>query len=368
MSFDRYIYRSPINFAQGWEDHKVIEKALDIKKGDVVGSILASGDNVLNLLLYEPEKIYTFDISAAQICEVKLKLAAIQNLNHYDFLTLLGYQGNKTERIKIFESLSKNLDDETYRFWKKYNKMMKKGFSFQGYWEKKLASRRFPLKLCLGEDYIRFANSESRSERNEIYQKRLNRPSINFILDLYTKIILRIINLDKGAYARNLPSPSYITTDYLQKIFHYLVDIQCKNNPYRYWELTGKMPEDRKCWQPYLQEENYEKLRKNIHKITIIHDDVYNGLKSFDNNSIDKFYLSDIFCWMNLEEMDKTLSEVVKVAKNNAKMVYFIITYDKGIPESIQKYVRTDMEKNRSFWEMDRYGIYSYFYLLEVVK
>ena len=123
MNIQRHFFRSPITFTQGWEDHRVIEKALEIKKSDTVAGILASGDNILNLLLYEPEKIYAFDISITQIYEMKLKLAAIQKLTHTDFLNLLGYQGNKLERVKIFNSLSKNLDTETYKFWKKHIKM-----------------------------------------------------------------------------------------------------------------------------------------------------------------------------------------------------------------------------------------------------
>jgi len=54
------IFKSPIRFAQGWEDHRVVEEGLKIKKGDVLACILASGDNVLNLLRFKPEKIYFF--------------------------------------------------------------------------------------------------------------------------------------------------------------------------------------------------------------------------------------------------------------------------------------------------------------------
>ena len=369
MNIQRHFFRSPITFTKGWEDHRVIEKALEIKKSDTVVGIVASGDNILNLLLYEPKKIHAFDISITQIYEMKLKLAAIQKLNHTDFLNLLGYQGNKTKRVKIFNFLSKYLDAETYKFWKKNLKMIKKGLSFQGYYEKYSAFCKHPLKLYLGGDFNRFINSENRSERNEIFQKRLNRPGVIFQLNLIRIILSNINYVYKGKVKRSIPSNININKNYWRGLHHYLVDIPSQNNPYRYWSLTGKILEDRRYWPPYLQEENYEKLRRNIHKITIIHSDICNGLKLFNSNSVDKFYLSDIFGWMkNFEQIDKLMSEVVRVAKNNAKIIYFVYSIDKGIPRSIQKYVRTDVEKNKSFLEMDRSGFYHNFYLLDVVK
>ena len=246
--------------------------------------------------------------------------------------------------------------------------MIKKGFSFQGYWEKYTAFCRYSFKFYLGKDYNRFINSESWSERKEIFEKRLDRPGVIILLNLISNILSKINYVYKRQVNHNIPLNSNVNKNSRLGIYHYLVDTQSKNNPYHYWALAGKMPEDRRYWQPYLQEQNYEKLKRNIHKITIIHNDICDGLKLFNSNSVNKFYLSDIFGWMVFEKMDRTLSEAVRVAKNNAKMIYFVYRSDRGIPKSIQKYVRTDVEKNRSFLEIDRTGIYSCFYLLDVVK
>ena len=102
MNVGDKLIKSPIRFAQGWEDHKVIEEGLNIKKGHVLAGILASGDNILNFIRFEPSKIYAFDISHAQIFEVKLKLTALEHLNHTEFITLLGYNGTDIERQEIY--------------------------------------------------------------------------------------------------------------------------------------------------------------------------------------------------------------------------------------------------------------------------
>lgn len=360
-------HKRRISFSQMWEDHNVIEEALKIKKDDTVVSILSAGDNLLNLLRFTPEKIYGFDKNPAQIYEVKLKIAAIKHLNHREFITLIGYSGSAKERLKLFQLISEELDNDVYTFWKDHQHFIKKGIVFQGGFDKKLYLQRKLLKFALSSDYNRYLFSDSIDERRKIYQKRIDRPIIRFISKIrINRNLLKTRN--RGAAKKNIPSSFDYNKNFWEKMNHVFVDVGSHNNPYLYLMFTGKLPDNQLYWQPYLQEKNYDILRQNLEKIKIIEKDLYNGLKEIDNDSIDAFYVSDIFDWMNINEMEKNLIEIIRVAKNNAKIISFVLTYDKGVPNNVQTWLTYDETVNTKLLKMDRIGLYKKIYLWTVKK
>ena len=362
------IFKSPIRFAQGWEDHRVVEEGLKIKKGDVLACILASGDNVLNLLRFKPEKIYAFEKSIEQIYEMKLKLTAIKNLSHTEFLILLGYLGKNNERVRLFNSISQKLDEDTYAFWKKHMRMIKKGFSFQGYWEKYSSSWRYPLKIFLGKNFNRYVNSESTVERKEIYEKHIYRPGLIFLSKFFKGPTLTKIVHINDTYYKNLPKNFEHYSYFWNVLEHFFVDIGCKGNPYHSWLLTKKMPTNEENWQPYLQKKNYEILRKNINRIIIVNKNIFDGLKDFEDNTFDGFYLSDVFDWMSEKEMENLLFEVIRVGKNRSRIIVFILNPKRNLPEKILSHVTYNKKVSRELWKKERVGLYSKIYSLEIKK
>lgn len=358
MKTSNLIFKSPIRFAQGWEDHRVIEEGLNIKKGQIIASVLASGDNVLNLLLLEPLEIYVFDVSDAQIYEVKLKLAAIKNLNYKDFLKIIGYDGKNKERIKIFYSISGKLDDETLSFWIKNIKIVKRGVAFNGWWEKYSASWKYVIKSLLGRDFKRYIESGNILERRKIFEKRINKKSLRFFSKIFTLKFFTNIIYQKHA-VKNIPNDFDLYKNFWNTLKHFFVDIECNNNPYHYWVFTGQIPKNQNLLQPYLQEKNFKFLKENLDKIKINKNDFYNGLKVFNENYFDAFYLSDIFSWMNIEEMQNTLFEVIRVAKNKSKIISFVLNHDKNLPEKVKKYINIDEEKSKELLLKERVGLYS---------
>jgi len=351
------LFKSPLRYSQSWEDHRVIEKGLEIKKGDVVVSILSSGDNFLNLLRFEPKIMYGFDINPAQFYEVKLKIKAIETLGYEDFIKLLGYTGKDEERVKIFGSLSDKLDPETCSFWGKYKAVIRGGIASQGSTEKKFSFERQVINFILGKYYYNFINSSDINERKKIFEKKIDKSYLRFFSKFFTNKTVSNLLYNKDL-VKNLPSNFDYNKIFWEKNRRVWVDIGCKNNPYRSWFFTGNLPYDQQFWQPYLQEKNYTKIKNNLDKIKIFNKDLCSGLKDIDSNSVNAFYISDIFDWMNFDEMEKNLYEILRVAKNGAKIISFVIMYDKGIPKSLEKYFKYDENENKKLLEIDRVGFY----------
>lgn len=361
------LFKSPLRYSQSWEDHRVIENGLEIKKGDNVVSILSSGDNFFNLLRFEPKSIYGFDRNRAQFFEVKLKIKAIENLEYEEFIKLLGYEGEDVERIEIFDQFSDKLDLETYDFWKKHKRIISKGTATQGFTEKKFSFERQLIKFFLGKYYPIFIKSSDMHERKQIFEKKIDRSSLRFFSKFFTnKTMVRL--LYQKDLVKNLPPHFDYNKLFWKKNRLMFVDIGCINNSYLSWFFTGNLPNDQQFWQPYLQEKNYKTIKRNLDKIKIFNKDLNSGLKDIESNNIDAFYISDIFDWMSCKEMKKNLLEILRVAKNEAKIISFVIMHDKSIPKDLEKYFTYDENENKKLLEIDRVGFYPKIYLWNVNK
>jgi S-adenosylmethionine:diacylglycerol 3-amino-3-carboxypropyl transferase len=360
--------KSPIHFSQSWEDHKVIEEGLAIKKDYHIVGISASGDNLLNFLRFEPAKIYGFDTNPNQIYEMKLKITAIKHLKYQKFITLMGYTGTEIERIEIFNSIKNLLDSDSLIFWEKNLKIILKGLLFQGKIEKYYTFLRHLLKFILGNYYNQYLNTTSREERETIYNKRINKKFLKIVTKLVQKnrAVINIVHYKKRINDGNL------LVDYnkflWEKIYRSIVEIGCQQNPYLYWCFTGRIPDDQELWRPYLQEKNYDIIKRNLHKITIYKSDLYKGLKEIKDNSIDAIYLSDILDWIKKEDIEKYYQEILRVAKDKAKVINFVLNFDKPLPSKYQEHIIYNEEKSKTLFCQERTGLYSKIYLYEINK
>jgi len=367
MNLKNLFLKSSIRYSQGWEDHKVIEEGLEINKNDSIASIISSGDNILNLLLFEPKKIYAYDISMPQIFELKLKIAAIKYLQYSDFIKLLGYSGNGKNRIKILKSINHKLDDETSIFWKKNKKIIYKGLAFQGTWEKQVYFWKYLIKLLLGKDYKKYIESESIKYREKIFEKRIDRNFLRLLSKIFINKFWERIFFDEIT-VKNIPNSIYNADYFWEKIKHFFVDINCKNNQYHYWIFTGKLLKNTDLWQPYLQEKNFKILKNNIDKIKINNTDFLSGIKNLKDNSIDCINLSDAFDWMNYHDVIDIYSEIVRIVKNQGKIIIFVLNVDHEIPIKYKEYIFEDPIKNHDLWRKERLGLYKKIHRLEIRK
>ncbi len=92
------------------------------------------------------------------------------------------------------------------------------------------------------------------------------------------------------------------------------------------------------------------------------------GLRQLPNDSIDGFSVSDIFDWMNLSQIEAVLQQIIRVGRENAKVISFILNYDKGIPPAVQSHYLLDEKTSVMLQASERLGFYSKINLLTVTK
>lgn len=137
LHWSRRIYRrinqavSPIAFSMTLDDHQVIERALDVRSGDVVVALSSAGDTPLNLLAHDPARIDAVDISWPQIHLLRLKQAAMPRLELPEFRTLLGL-GPPGDPVALYQVVRRDLDQQTRQFWDAHRELLARGVAWQG--------------------------------------------------------------------------------------------------------------------------------------------------------------------------------------------------------------------------------------------
>ncbi len=99
-----------LRYSAVWEDHRLLEGALDLGPDDDVLCICSAGDNALALLLQDPRSVTAVDMSPAQTALMHLKLAAIERFDRWsDLAALIGFVPG--DPLALYARLRPQLDD-----------------------------------------------------------------------------------------------------------------------------------------------------------------------------------------------------------------------------------------------------------------
>jgi S-adenosylmethionine-diacylglycerol 3-amino-3-carboxypropyl transferase len=143
-----------------------------------------------------------------------------------------------------------------------------------------------------------------------------------------------------------------------------LTQVPAYDNYFLSVALTNKFRGDRV--PPYLLEENFETLRNNVDRVTVVNGWLGPYLDTQPEGSITKFNLLDIFDWMTPEQVEGTLRSVLRAAAMGATMIYRSGSYRFDPPESIAQHVDRHDDLAARLFATDRSTTYGSFYILTV--
>ena len=365
-----------IYYSQVWEDPASIRYALDITNSDVVLSITGAGDNVLNLLLDNPKQIIAIDTNKAQNYLLKLKIAAIKTLTYDEFINLFGikiynYESNNKInfdcRLSLFNKLVPYLDIETKTFFLKNKSIVIKGIQNCGKLEKYL---KFYIKLFRIFFKIDFLNAyksiKSIKNQIDIYNKNINENLLIFINNLViNKFILCLV---KGIRSFKYVKNENFAKNLLEKFKTLFFNKSIKDNYFlSSFFLSAYIYPD--ALPPYLQKNNYNKLKNMVKKINIIDSGLLEYIKQIPKNSIDKFNLSNIFEWISENEFEEYLEHIYRISNNNARLFCMsTFTGERKLNKKFTKYFTYDKKKNEELYNIERNFFYNHLILYTIKK
>ena len=329
---------SLIRYSQCWEDTEILLESLDINEKDICFGILSAGDNVFSMLTKNPQKIVALDISFPQIALAKLKREVFKSFSYEEMLKFMGIKSS-SERIGMYEKIRSNLEESVKNYWDFNKEAIENGIIHIGKFEKffKIFRKRILPFVHNKKRIVKLLEKKSRQERTEYYNSHWNNFRWKLMFKLFfSRYVVGKLGRDKEFFRY---AEKNISEEMKERSRYALCELNPYENPYINYILTGNYRKD--CLPYFLRKENFDKIRKNLHKVEILQSSVEEYLDQIDFK-IDKFNLSDIFEYMSAENYSKLMGKIYDNAENNALLAYWNLIVERN-SEKLD-YKKTDSE------------------------
>ena len=355
---------SSIHYAQCWEDADVLLGGLDIQPGDRCLSIASGGDNSLAMLARDPQSVVAIDMNPTQLFCLELKVAAFRLLEHGETLELIGSRPS-SRRIDLYDKARVALGDEAARFWDTRKKEINEGIGnagkFEGFFR---IFRRLVMPLIHSRRRIeRLFEPRSLDDRKRFYVEVWNNRRWRWVFRLFfSRYVMGLLGREPSFFQYVEGS---VSDRILERVEYGLTELQPNENPYLQWILLGghhtRLP-------LYLREENYDKIRGNLDRLTWRLCSLEESCESSAENSIKRFNMSDVFEYISEESYHRLIEELARVSQPGGRLVYWNMLVPRSRPKSMRHRLRSlDALSHRLFLE-DKAVFYSRLLVEEIVE
>ena len=353
-----------INYSQCWEDTNMLTKALAVQPEDTVVSITSGGDNTIALLLEKPAKLYSIDINPAQNHLAALKLIAPKTCTHSEYLELLGATASTT-RIDYYNKVADLLPKSAQKWFAQNYDVIARGIIHRGKFERYMNGfRKYILPFVHTKRTVSaFADQPTLQSQIAYYETTWNtwRWKLFFSIATNTSLLTTFGRQRGAAHAHNAAHETY---------FHRLERLIYRShisvNPYIHYALTGLYGE---VVPNYLSAENFKALQAlSNDAYELKTEDLGSFLRQSADASLDKFNLSDTFEFIPAAQTHDMWREIVRTAKNGARVVYWCNQVEHTPPRELAGTVRALKDESKELAQQDRLYFYRSFHVYTILK
>ncbi|MFL5910396.1 MAG: DUF3419 family protein [Gaiellaceae bacterium] len=343
-----------VRYSQVWEDHRLLERGLEVTTSDDVLSIGSAGCNVLALLLREPRRIVAVDVSPAQAALIELKLAAIRLLDHGRLATFLGV-GEANDRLAEYAGLRDALSPAARDFWDGESHAVQDGVLGCGMLERyfrDFQERHLNRLLAPGTVARLVEQALASPELEAAFRSHFSREAMN-------------------GRARDASQFRYVEEDDLagfwwERFRHVCTAIPAAGNHYLEWFLTSRYA-DLAAGPPYLRPGNADRLRPLLDRVEVVVDDLSAYLEAQAPGTFSKANLSDIFEYMSAEASERLLELVASRMRPGGRIAYWNLLVSRARPSSLSTVLEPRSREAQDLWAEDRVFFYRAFHVDEVI-
>lgn len=348
-SMNRYFKeKNYLHYASCHEDANVVMKYVP-NDARFALSIASAGDNSIALLLKDFEKVYVIDNNPTQIYLTKLKAKAIEMLSYEEFLVILGIK--KGDAVKIYGKIRKSLEKNVRVYFDEHLFLFKKKLYLTGKFERYLSFfAKYVLPLVNSKKRInKFISFDNLDDQKNFYFTKFNNKGYQKLF----KFFFSEKNMKK--HGRDQNYFEYVEDNLADFLYHRIESGFCnvlnKDNPYIQIPLKGKFI----SLPVYLREENFDILKKNIHRLQYIEGD-FAIVKNL-NLEFDYFNLSDIFEYVPLSIMEEYIKIIYEKANNHARIIFWNMIVKRKITDDrfIKINTESDFIKDEVFYYSNQY-------------
>lgn len=362
-------------YPQIWEDPLVDMQALDIRAGEHLVCIASGGCNALSYLCRDPGSILAVDLSPAHVALNRLKLTAAQRLpDHGSFYQLFGDAAHRDNPGLIESQLLDHLDSDSRAFWSGRHRLGRRRLELfgHGFYRYGLLGRFIGAVHGLTRiDFEPLLQCTTLEQQRDFFERE--------VAPLFEHRLFRLVARQPVAlFGLGIPPAQHdklradgggdVLPVLRERTRKLMCDFPVAEN-YFAWQAFARRydPAADGSRPPYLQAENFDTLRRNAARMTIVNRSLTDALRGQADASKHGYALLDAQDWMSDRQLDALWREITRTAAAGARVIFRTggeadILPGRLDPELLGQW-RRDPEASARGSREDRSAIYGGFHL-----
>ncbi len=287
-------------YTQIWEDPEADLAALQLPLGSTIVTISSGGCNALSYLAAQPAQVYAVDLNQAHLALLKLKLAGIRAFATYDeFWTFFGEAASRENAERYRERLWPLLDADARAYWDKRSLIGRPRYAYftDGFYRHGMLGRFIGLAHLVakiaGIDLQALLTGDIGSAERRQALARLERLFHSALARLLTRTPALLFSLGIPPQQRAILGSGAPLNEVLHERLLRLINGHPNDTNYFAWQALHRGycgPGDR-CLPPYLQRNQFSRMRNDAGLIIPVHANVRQFLESMPAREIDAVVL-----------------------------------------------------------------------------
>ncbi len=352
-----------LNYAQCWEDTRMLLQGLRPAGGQRVLSIASAGDNSIALALAGAE-VVAVDLSVPQLALCELKLAA-RHLDWPDYRALFGL-GDPRVRLPLYARVRSVLSQPARGWWDARPELLAGGLVEAGRFEGYLRTfRQRLLPLVHRRSTVQgWFDLDGIQAQADYYHRRWD--------NLRWRALFRLFFSQRVMAARGRSPEQFahvqgaVSQAFLQRAERMFCTVPLRDNGYVQWMLLGRWvsPEAEPAW---LSEAAHARLGEVSERLRLVHVPLQQHLLQVGEGTYHGFNLSDLFEYLDQATTEALLAACARAGRPGARLAYWNLLVPRQRPESLAQRLRPLRQEAQQLHAGDRAFVYGAFRLEEVL-
>ncbi len=364
-------------YPQIWEDPVVDMTALQIAPGDNIVCIASGSCNMMSYLTAGPTSVTAVDLSPAHVALGRLKLAAARSLpDHAAFFQFFACADMASNRALYQRYIRHELDAETRAFWETRQpfhrriSLFERGFYRHGLLGRFLGAVHLVARIG-GVDFTPLLAARSMEDQQAFFDQK-----IAPLFDMW--LVRKLAGFRAALFGLGIPPAQYdklaedgggdVLPVLRERVRKLMCDFPIREN-YFAWQAFARCydPAPDGALPPYLQAQNFERLRRAADQGQIVNRSLTDYLQGARARSKHGYVLLDAQDWMNDVQLNALWAEITRTAAPGARVIFRTggshdILPGRLRPELLNQWAY-DVEGSAQGTAQDRSAIYGAFHI-----
>lgn len=342
-------------FAKVREDPAVEIQLLQPERAGRLVIVGSGGCTALSLLGLGACEVVAVDSNRTQGHLIELKAAAVAALGAASAAAFLGgHAATGEQRLSWFlHEVSPTLGPSARAFWQGRTDWVARGVLQAGVTERFISAIRWLVRVCVQSrrSIPQLLGATSLAEQREVYDRAWNNRRWRALFHVLLNRFVMRKTLDDRLFLRS--DLRSVAGYFLSQFEHGLCQVPVGTNYFLHHMLTGCYPlGNAAALPPYLATSpDPAALRE---RLLLVDGSMTQFLKTCAADTVRGFGLSNICEWLKDAELSELLTEVARVAKNGARVVFRNFLGWTDIPDSFQGVFREERPDNARLMQHER--------------